>query len=447
MARSLIFTLILLCSSILHAVESPSTASSLGLSLNIQETVLENGLRLIVLEDHRSPLFSFQSWFNVGSADEHPGKTGIAHLFEHMMFNGTPKYPQGKYDSEIEKFGGSNNAFTSRDYTGYYVDIEKEQLEQIIKLESDRMVNIFINPDTLDRERQVVLEERKLRVDNSLYGRGMEELYLKAFKTSPYRWPVIGFQKDVEGISVKDCENFYKTFYSPNNAIVVIAGDVKYKDVLKLAKKYYGKIPSSKLPTRQFKKETQQKEERRSELHLPAQSEILLIGYKIPALNDVNEYAYKILNQILFYGASSRAQKKLVYEKQLVTNLGSDMDLRKDPSLLIISASLHPGKKGREVEKVLENVLKKVKTELITPAELQKAVNQRISSRVSSMKTMSGLASSLAYYEVMYGDYKKLLSDLEKYQTVTAEDIRKAAKQVFQTKQRTVVTIIPKVKS
>jgi len=415
----------------------------LDLSLNIQEARLKNGLHLIVLEHHTAPIISYQSWFHVGSSDETAGKTGIAHLFEHMMFNGTKKYPQGMFDSKIEKVGGTNNAFTTRDYTGYFEEVAKENLELIVELESDRMKNLIIDPKSLEREREVVLEERKLRLDNSIFGKALQELYFKAFTTSPYRWQVIGYEGDVEGLTVEDCQEFFKTYYSPNNATIVIAGDVTFKEAYRLVKKYYGKIPSSDIPVNKFKSEPEQKKEIRSTLKLPAQTEILLIGYKLPAHGSVNEYPLGILNQILFQGASSRLERKLIYEKRLVTSISGSLELKKYPSLMLISASLHPGVNSDKVLGAIEQVIDKIQKELVTEKELQKAINQRISSRVSSMRRISGLASSLAYNQVARGDYKRLLKDLEKYQQVTRKEIRQAALQIFNPKQRTIVKVVP----
>ncbi|HLB58876.1 MAG TPA: pitrilysin family protein [Bdellovibrionota bacterium] len=418
-------------------------SSSLQLSLQIKDATLDNGLHLIVIEDHAAPIVSYQTWFNVGSADDPNGKTGIAHLFEHMMFNGTPRFPQGKYDAEIERYGGENNAFTDRDYTGYYATIAKEQLELIAKLESDRMAHLIIDPTSLSRERKVVLEERNLRVDNSLFGKAYETLYLTAFLNSPYRWPIIGLSKDIEGLSVQDCQTFFKTFYAPNNATIVIAGDVTFKKAIRLVKKYYGKIKSFPIPSSTRAVDPPQTEERRVILRFPAQSEMLLIGYKIPGLKDEDSHALKILAQILFHGASSRAEQRLLYEKQLVTSISGDLDIRKDPSLFIIVATPHPGVKSEKVMSALEDIFSDIKRKPVSSEELQKAKNQRLSSTVESLRTVAGLSSSAAYFQTMYGDYHRMLTELDRFQAVKAGQVQKIAQRILENSQRTIVTVVP----
>lgn len=422
-----------------------SFGSPLNLKLQIKEATLPNGLHLIVLEDHKAPLFSYQTWFNVGSSDELPGKSGIAHFFEHLMFSGTKKYPLGKYDELIEAHGGTNNAFTTNDVTAYYVDISKDQLELIVNLESDRIHNLIINDQIIAREKNVVLEERKQRLENDLIGRANELLFLSSFPDSPYGIPTIGLKKDIENLSLKDCEEFYRTYYSPNNATIVVAGDVNFDQVLKLVKKYYGSIPASKIAARQPIPITK-KPLPYVALKMPSQGEVLAMGYRIPPIKEADFYPLNLLIQILFQGASSRTERILIYEKKLVTEVIGNLTLRKTPSLFYVYAYPHTGVSAKKIEDELIEIFKNISEKGVSEDELNKARNQRLSSTVVNLRRAMGLASNLAYFQLMFGDYNRLLTDLDQYQKVTTNDIKIAAKKLFDSSSMTVVVVMPETK-
>jgi len=409
----------------------------------VTKYTLDNGMTVLIHEDFSTPLVSFHQWYRVGSRYEKPGMTGIAHFFEHLMFKGTKKFSSEDFESLVQSNGGTNNAFTTYDYTGYYVDLPASKLEIILEMEADRMTNLIFSSKTINSEREVVKEERRFRFDNSVSGYMSEAVFSSVFKVHPYRWPVIGYMRDLNAISMNQFKNFYKTFYSPNNAIIVIAGAVKTKNVKKLIKKYYDKIPKQKIPESIVSSEPEQKGQRNVILRKNVQNPYFAVAYKSVEAGHKDQYAFDLLSNILSKGTSSRLYRRLVYKEQNVTSIYSYAYTPQEPGIFEVFAVVKPNVK---IEKAMNSVfseLYKLRTHLVKPRELEKAKNQVMKSYVDSLKTISGKARSIASNEILFGNYKMLFLDLDRYMEVTREQIKEVAKKYLRPEQRSIVKVIP----
>jgi len=278
----------------------------------VQRHILPNGLTVLTQENHELPVASMYTMYRVGSRNERPGITGISHLFEHMMFNGSRKFGPKEFDRILESGGGYSNAYTSRDMTVYYEDFASPLLKTVIELDADRMGWLNLSAKTLKAEREVIKEERRLRTDNSVFGRLEEELFASSFQAHPYRWPIIGWMSDIENISIHDCRRFFKEYYAPNNAVLVLSGDFQTDEALRLIEKYYGVIPSRKMRRRPVTAEPQQKGERRVRYRKQAELHNLFVGYHVPGAGHQDMYALDVLQTILTEGESSLLHTALV---------------------------------------------------------------------------------------------------------------------------------------
>lgn len=410
----------------------------------VEKYVLDNGMTVLLSEDHSSPVVSLQQWYRVGSNNEKPGMTGIAHFFEHLMFKGTSKYPPGEFDRIIQANGGSNNAFTTRDYTGYYVNIPSGKLDLLLDIESDRMVNLLFNPKAIQSEREVVKEERRLRTENSVAGSMNEAMFSSVFKVNNYRWPVIGYMKDLNETGIDKLKQFYKTYYSPNNSVLVIVGDFQTTRVKKWIEKDYGHLKSQDIPPLKPPVEPVQKAMRTVTLKKEVQSPSVAIGYQAVSAGTKEQYAMDLLAAILGSGASSRLYKELLYKKQEVLSIDASSFTPKYPGIFEISATLKPGVKISRVVNDIEKQVEKMRTHLVSDKELEKVKNQVLMSFVDSLKTIFGKAQALALNEILFHDYRDLFADLNKYQSVTREDIREIARKYLGPNQRSIVKVIKK---
>jgi predicted Zn-dependent peptidase len=410
---------------------------------DVQEATLSNGLRVRLLANHQTPVVSFYTFFQVGSRNERPGITGISHLFEHMMFNGAKKYGPKMFDRVLESNGGRSNAYTSTDMTVYYEDFASDALEKVLDLESDRMRALRINEAALTSERQVVIEERRVRVDNDIGGMMDEELGSLMWKAHPYRWPVIGWMKDIEAITRQDCEQYFRTYYAPNNAVIYIAGDIDPKKTLALIKRYYGDIPKGPTPAPVLNSEPVQKGERRAELRHPAQSPALMISYHGPAGRDEDTLVLDIIQYALTRGESSRLTKKLVYDEQLAVGVAVDWSWRIDPGAITLHLELKPDSDPRKVEQVLYSELERVVREGFTERELQKAKNILRADHLRELATNSGRAHALGHYESLLGSWRDGLALPSVYATTTNERVKQVAAKYFLPERRSVVTLLP----
>jgi zinc protease len=410
---------------------------------DVQETTLPNGLRVRLLANHQTPVVSLYTFFQVGSRNERPGITGISHLFEHMMFNGAKKYGPKKFDQVLESSGGRSNAYTSTDMTVYYEDFASDALETVLDLESDRMRSLRINDVALKSERQVVMEERRVRVDNDITGIMDEELGTLVWKAHAYRWPVIGWMKDIENITRQDCEQYFRTYYAPNNAVLYICGDIEPKQTLALVRKYYGDIPRGPSPEPVLNAEPDQKGERRAEVRHPAQSPALMIAYRGPSAREEDTLLLDVLQYALTKGEGSRLVKKLVYDTQLAVSVGVDWSWRVDPGIVLFFLELKPDSDPRKVEEALYAELARLTQEGLSERELQKAKNNLRADHLRELATNSGRAHAMGHYEALLGSWRDGLSLPSVYAAATNEQLRAVAAKYFAPERRSVVTLVP----
>jgi zinc protease len=412
-------------------------------SLKVERHVLANGLVVLLHEDHTVPAVTFWQWYEVGSRNERPGITGISHYFEHMMFNGSPNVPPKMYDRILESNGGNSNAFTSRDMTAYYEDIASDRLETVLQLDSDRMRALTFEPQALASEIGVVKEERRMSVDNDIFGMLTEQLWATAFNASPYRTPVLGWMGDLERIARPDMVEYFRTYYAPNNCVLVLAGDFESTTALALIRKYFESIPRQEPPRPPVDSEPPQRGERRVEVHYPAQQVSFMVGYKAPAATHADQAALEVLASILADGESSRLHQALVYEQQLALFAGASSRAMLGPNLFQLYAQLRPGKTAAEGLAALDSVVARVRREGPGERELQKAKNLLEAQFVTELKINNGVGRALAFYEHVYGDHRALEGAVARYRAVTAADVRRVADTWLDPLHRTVSTLVP----
>ena len=413
----------------------------------VVDQTLPNGLRVIVHEDHSAPAISSYVFFRAGSRNEHYGQTGIAHLFEHMMFNGGKKYGPGVFDDLIEGNGGSTNGFTMRDVTAYLNNFPREALPVVLDLESDRMAHLAITPQNLEQERGIVMEERRLRVDDQVSGVMNEELYLHAYAQSPYRWAVIGFMSDLRRITLEQARAFFRTYYAPNNAILVLAGDVEPGAAFALVKRYFGAIPRRQPPAPVDASEPPQLGERRAVVTKTAELPALLIGYRSVAARDPDRPVLDVIEKLLTGGDSARLDEDLLRKHEIATEVESSMNWGIDPELFSLYAQARPKKTAAELQARIDAVLADLGRTPVPADELQKAKNQLEADFLRGMKTVSGKANQLGYFEAVFGDYKKLFELEAAWEAVTAEDVKRVAARYLVPAQRTMIELVPQPKA
>lgn len=430
----------------LGTIKGWATQNDLKISLPVTKFVLENGLTVLLLEDHAVPMVSYHTWYRVGSRDEYPGVTGAAHMLEHMMFKGAKKYDGKSFDRIFHENGITNNAFTTNDYTGFYENLPSSKLELVMDMEVDRMSSLLISPDDLKSEKEVVAEERRWRVDNNPMGLLRELMMGTLFKVHPYKWPVIGYMKDIAAYDSDKLRFFYNTYYVPNNAVLVIVGDFKTSKVKSLIEKYYGKLPKRDLPETKKVEEPPQKVQQNATLRKDVQNSSFVVAYRSPRQGEADMYALDLAANILGYGTSSRLHKRLVYQKQIATSAYAYNYAMKDAGIMGFGVSLKPGQGTQEALDIVYNEIWKLRNQKVSDKELEKAKTQVMKDLVDGLKTMDGKARSLAVNEIVTGSYESLFTDLEKYQAVTADDIQKAAEKYTQQTQRSIITLEPKAK-
>lgn len=417
---------------------------SKAIQLPIEKYQLKNGLTVLLHEERTIPSVSVQTWFRVGSKDEVPGRTGLAHFFEHMMFKGTPKFPKETFGRFLNSKGAETNAFTSNDYTGYYINLPSEHLELALQIESDRMRNLTLDPKDVASEREVVKEERRSRYDDSIEGGVREEMARTMYKSLPYKWLPIGSIKDLNEASMDDLHAFYKTYYSPNNAVLVIAGDFKTEKVKAMIEKYYAPLPHEEIKRVAIAPEAPQTKERRAVIRREAQSPSLTVAYPLPDMQSPDFFALDLLAVIMGEGASSRLYRRLVYNEQLATSVGSYSYGQALAGGFYFMVQLKPKMNPEKALKILNEEIEKMKSGKVTSQELEKARTVFFRDRVDSLKKVSGRARILAEYQTQFGDYSRIFSEMENYQKVTAEDVQSMAKKYLVPAKRNVVTMLPK---
>jgi zinc protease len=404
---------------------------------------LPNGLRVRLLAESNAPTVSYYTFFQVGSRNERVGITGISHLFEHMMFNGAKKYGPKEFDRVLESRGGSSNAYTSNDVTAYYEDFASDALETVVDLESDRMRSLALTPDTLQQERQVVKEERRLRTENSVFGLMEEQLEALVFLAHPYRWPVIGWMDDIERISREDCVEFFRTYYAPGNAAIYAVGDLDPDSTLRLLERYYADIGAGPPPAPVAQGEPLQRGERRAVVHYPSQAAALLAGWRGPAARSADSAALDVLQTALAVGESSRLRRRLVEREEMAVSVHVSWGWRIDPGVFLVFAELAPGVRSEKAERVLWEELERVAEKGISPAELRRAKRLLRSSVLHELATHNGVAHALGQAEALLGDWREAGRALEQYAAVSPRDVRRVTAEWLDPAKRCVVTLQP----
>jgi zinc protease len=413
--------------------------SSLHAAPKVHEFKLDNGLILLIQEDHRAPVAVSQIWYKVGSSYEHDGLTGISHMLEHMMFKGTRKHAPGEFSRIIAANGGSENAFTGEDYTAYFQTLEKGRLAVSFELEADRMQNLILPREEFEKEHQVVLEERRLRVDDQPHAKMDEHFSAMAYSNGPYKNPVIGWPSDVAGLTVDDLKDWYGRWYAPNNATLVIVGDVDPQEILALTKKYFASLKPGKAPPVKSRQEVEQLGPRRMIVRLPAKLPALTMGYKVPVLNSVgnvdNEweaYALEVAAGVLDGGNSARLPSRLVRGAQIAASAGAGYELyARLPSLFILQATPVQGKTLQVLEESLTAEIKRLQDEPVTPEELERVKAQVLASEVYQRDSMFYQAMRIGVLETIGVGWKKINQYVDRISAVTPEQVQQVARKYF----------------
>ncbi|MBK9150686.1 MAG: insulinase family protein [Saprospiraceae bacterium] len=413
--------------------------------IEFREFTLDNGLHVILHRDNSTPIVAVSVMYHVGSKNENPDRTGFAHFFEHLLFEGSENIERGQFDKYVEKAGGTLNANTSFDRTYYFEILPSNQLELGLWLESERMLHAKVDNVGIETQRQVVKEERRQRVDNQPYGTFLEEIIKRAYKVHPYRWPIIGYMEHLDAAQEKDYKNFYADFYVPNNAIVSIAGDIDYEVAEALVRKYFNDIPKGKKPIyRPNIVEPPLGGEVRDTIYDNIQLPGVFMAYRIPEQGTEDFYAVSMLGTLLSQGQSSRLQKALVDEQQKAVAVGNfPLDLE-DPGIAIAYCIVSMGTDVKAAEDAITAEIDRVRKEPISEEEFQKLRNQVENDFVSANSRVAGIAESLANYKMYLGDANLINTELQRYLAVTKEDIMRVANKYYTPDNRVVLHYLPK---
>ena len=412
------------------------------------ETILPNGLKIIVKEDHRAPTIAHMVWYRAGSMDEFNGTTGVAHLLEHMMFKGTKTVPPGEFSNRVAAAGGRENAFTNRDYTAYFQQIHKSKLELVMKLEADRMANLNLSDAEFAKEIKVVMEERRWRTDDQPRSLLNEALMATSFEASPYRRPVVGWMGDLESMTAADARRWYNTWYAPNNALLIVIGDVNNAQVVALAKKYYGGIKRKSLPERKPQEEPQQTGIKRVNIKAPAELPYVMLGWHVPRLTDVEKdsdpYALEVLAAVLDGYDGARITTDLIRTQRIADEAGAGYDsTSRGPALFTLEGAPTSGKSAADLEAALRAEVKKIADGGVTEAELRRVKAQVVAGQVYKRDSIFGQAMEIAGFEMSGLSYTQIDRVLEKIQAITAAQVQEAAQKYFGDDSLTVGTLTP----
>jgi zinc protease len=432
----------LFCAGLVSAVmAAPAQAE-------IFERTLANGLKVVVKEDHRAPVVVQQIWYKAGSMDEQVGKTGVAHVLEHMMFKGTKAVPVGEFSKRIAAAGGRENAFTSSDYTAYFQQLQKSKLPLAMKLEADRMRNLNLTDAEFAKEIKVVMEERRMRTDDEPQSLMSEVMNAAIYQQHPYQHPVIGWMNDLQAMTASDAREWYRHWYAPNNATLVIAGDVNAKEVFALAQKYYGNVPKSLQPPRRQFDEPAQLGIKRLVVKAPAELPQLVMSYHTPTLKDAQQdwkpYALEILAGVLDGNEAARLNKHLVREQQIASSAGAGYDsTARGPSLFTLEATPSTGKTVTDVEAALRQEIDQLVKEGVSDEELKRVRAQVMAGEVYKRDSLFYQAMQIGQMESIGLGYGAIPVMLQKLQAVTAEQVQQVAKEFLQDDNLTVATLDP----
>jgi zinc protease len=412
------------------------------------EYMLANGMKLIVKEDHRAPVVVSQIWYKVGSSYEHIGITGVSHVLEHMMFKGTDKHPPGEFSRIIAENGGRENAFTGRDYTSYFQQLEASRLPIAFELEADRMRNLRLQEDEFQKERDVVAEERRMRTEDKPSALTYETFMATAFSVNPYQNPVIGWMDDIKALTLEDLKQWYQTWYSPNNATLVVVGDVNPEVVRALAQKHFGPIPPSTLPDLKPRREPRQLGERRVTVRVPAEVPVIIMGYKSPVLRTADEpwkaYALEVLANVLDGGDSARISRELVRGRAIAASAGAGYDLSaRHDSLFTLEGTPAQGQEIATVEQALREQVSRLHDELVSEEELERIKAQVTAAKVYELDSVFYQAMQLGMLETVGLKWQEAERYAERINAVTAEQVRQVAREFLTPDNLTVAILQP----
>ncbi|WP_126443768.1 M16 family metallopeptidase [Sulfuricystis multivorans] len=412
------------------------------------ETRLANGLRVIVKEDHRAPTAVHMVWYRAGSMDEKDGTSGVAHVLEHMMFKSTKTLKAGEFNKRVAAAGGRDNAFTSLDYTAYFQIVPKEALPEMMRLEADRMANLTLKPEEFASEIEVVKEERRLRTEDNPQARVHETLNAAAFMAHPYRRPIIGWMNDLEHMTWRDARQWYRTWYAPNNATVVVVGDVDHRQVFKLAQASYGRLAAKPLPERKPQKEPPQKGERRAIVKAPAELPYLSMAWKAPKLVDIDQdrepFALEVLAALLDGNDAARLPKHLVRGEKIAQSAfaGYDSILRGE-ALFMLGGQPAAGRSVAELEAALKAEIERIQEEGVGEEELKRVKTQVVAAQVYKRDSMMAQAMEIGQFMAAGFSWRDIDKFIEKIKTVTAEEVQAVAKKYFIDDTLTIAVLDP----
>jgi zinc protease len=422
----------------------PARAAVRPPRLQYELLTLPNGLTVVLSEDHSTPIVHMAVWYHVGSKNERKGRTGFAHLFEHMMFKGSKNVGPEEHTSTIASVGGQSNAYTTDDETVFWETVPSQYLPLVTWLEADRMATLKIEKDTFINEREVVKEERRMRVDNQPYGRLNEIIYDQAFTTHPYKHPTIGSMEDLEAASIEDVREFYQTYYVPENATAVIVGDFNPAQAKAIVNQFFGRVPKAARPVpRDIPKEPLQTREKRATIQAPWPLPAVVVAYHITYDGHPDSYPLHIASKVLSDGQSSRIYQKLVYERQLAVSAFGGANLIEDPNLFYAVAIVQPGQSPDEVIAVLIGELERLKDEPISDRELQRTKNQFARDYILGRESDQQKALQLAHAVVIHHDIATADGEFDIFERITAADVQRVARTYFTEQNRVVLTIMP----
>jgi len=445
MARcSRVLAAALLAGGVFTSSAQPALAASRPPKLQYEITTLPNGLTLVLSEDHSTPIVHLQLWYHVGSKNERPGRTGFAHLFEHLMFKGSKNVQPEAHTSMISSIGGQSNAYTTEDETVFWETVPAQYLPLVLWLEADRMATLRIDKDTFTNERDVVKEERRMRIDNQPFGRLNEIIYDQAFTTHPYKHATIGSMVDLEAASVDDVRDFYRTYYVPANATLVLVGDFDPTQATQLVAQFLGRVPKAEKDVpRDIPKEPPQTQEKRVTLRESWPLPAVVVAYHITFDGNPDSYPLHIAAKVLSDGQTSRIYTKLVYEKQMAVAAFGSANLIEDPNLFYAVAVVQPGHTPDEVSKELIAEVERLKGEPISDHELQRAKNQFARDYILSRESNQQKAMHLAHAVVIHRDIRTADGEFDIFQNITVADVQRVARTYFRPENRMVLTVLP----
>jgi zinc protease len=429
---------------VLLSIDRAARASTRPTRLDYTMTTLPNGMQVVFLEDHSTPIVHTEIWYHVGSKNERAGRTGFAHLFEHMMFKGSKNVEPEGHPSWISSIGGQSNAYTTEDATVFWETVPAQYLPLVLWLEADRLATLRIDEDVFKTEREVVKEERRMRIDNQPYGRLNELIYDQAFTVHPYKHPTIGSMKDLEAASIGDVRDFFRTYYVPNNATLVLVGDFNTKEAQDLVTKYLGRVPKSDRPVpRDIPQEPPQTKERRVRLDESWPLPAVVVAHHITYDGNPDSYPLHIASKVLSDGQSSRIYRKLVYEKGLALAAFGGGNIIEDPNLFYAVAIVQPGHTTDETIAALIAELDHLRNEPITAGELQQAKNQFARDYIFSRESNKDKATTLGHAAVIHNDIKTADGEFDIFMNITQADVQRVARKYFTPENRLVITIMP----